>query len=70
MSCLAADIDLEKLRWLRDLLAKEGRMAAKFDPGGDGSDGTEGGAGRGQQTRPAGYGPVSGVFRAPGGSVS
>jgi hypothetical protein len=25
--------------WLRDLLAKDARMAAKFDPGGDGSDG-------------------------------
>jgi len=28
----AIEIDLEKLRWLRDLLAGEGRMAAKFDP--------------------------------------
>jgi NitT/TauT family transport system substrate-binding protein len=28
----AAEIDLEKLRWLRDLLAEDGRMAAKFDP--------------------------------------
>jgi NitT/TauT family transport system substrate-binding protein len=28
----ALEIDLEKLRWLRDLLAEDGRMAAKFDP--------------------------------------
>lgn len=28
----AVEIDLEKLRWLRDLLAEDGRMAAKFDP--------------------------------------
>jgi NitT/TauT family transport system substrate-binding protein len=28
----AMEIDLEKLRWLRDLLAENGRMAAKFDP--------------------------------------
>ena len=28
----AIEIDLEKLRWLRDLLADDGRMAAKFDP--------------------------------------
>jgi ABC-type nitrate/sulfonate/bicarbonate transport system substrate-binding protein len=28
----AMEIDLEKLRWLRDLLAEDGRMAAKFDP--------------------------------------
>ncbi len=28
----AIEIDLEKLRWLRDLLAEDGRMAAKFDP--------------------------------------
>jgi NitT/TauT family transport system substrate-binding protein len=28
----AAEIDLDKLRWLRDLLAEDGRMAAKFDP--------------------------------------
>jgi NitT/TauT family transport system substrate-binding protein len=28
----AIDIDLDKLRWLRDLLAEDGRMAAKFDP--------------------------------------
>jgi NitT/TauT family transport system substrate-binding protein len=28
----AMEIDLEKLRWLRDLLADDGRMAAKFDP--------------------------------------
>jgi NitT/TauT family transport system substrate-binding protein len=27
-----AEIDLEKLRWLRDLLALDGRMSAKFDP--------------------------------------
>jgi NitT/TauT family transport system substrate-binding protein len=26
------EIDLEKLRWLRDLLVEDGRMAAKFDP--------------------------------------
>jgi NitT/TauT family transport system substrate-binding protein len=26
------EIDLDKLRWLRDLLAEDGRMAAKFDP--------------------------------------
>jgi NitT/TauT family transport system substrate-binding protein len=30
----AAEIDLEKLRWLRDLLAEDGRMAPKFDPAG------------------------------------
>ena len=30
----AIEIDLEKLRWLRDLLADDGRMAAKFDPAG------------------------------------
>jgi NitT/TauT family transport system substrate-binding protein len=28
----AIEIDLEKLRWLRDLLADDGRMAVKFDP--------------------------------------
>jgi NitT/TauT family transport system substrate-binding protein len=28
----AIEIDLDKLRWLRDLLADDGRMAAKFDP--------------------------------------
>lgn len=28
----AAEIDLDKLRWLRDLLVEDGRMAAKFDP--------------------------------------
>jgi NitT/TauT family transport system substrate-binding protein len=28
----AAEIDLEKLRWLRDLLAEDGKMAPKFDP--------------------------------------
>ena len=28
----AMEIDLDKLRWLRDLLAEDGRMAAKFDP--------------------------------------
>jgi NitT/TauT family transport system substrate-binding protein len=28
----AAEIDLDKLRWLRDLLAEDGRMVAKFDP--------------------------------------
>jgi NitT/TauT family transport system substrate-binding protein len=28
----AIEIDLDKLRWLRDLLAEDGRMAAKFDP--------------------------------------
>jgi NitT/TauT family transport system substrate-binding protein len=28
----AAEIDLDKLRWLRDFLAEDGRMAAKFDP--------------------------------------
>jgi NitT/TauT family transport system substrate-binding protein len=28
----AMEIDLDKLRWLRDLLAQDGRMAAKFDP--------------------------------------
>jgi NitT/TauT family transport system substrate-binding protein len=28
----AIEIDLEKLRWLRDLLADDGRMAAKFEP--------------------------------------
>jgi NitT/TauT family transport system substrate-binding protein len=28
----AIEIDLDKLRWLRDLLAADGRMAAKFDP--------------------------------------
>jgi NitT/TauT family transport system substrate-binding protein len=28
----AIEIDPEKLRWLRDLLADDGRMAAKFDP--------------------------------------
>jgi len=28
----AMEIDLDKLRWLRDLLADDGRMAAKFDP--------------------------------------
>jgi len=28
----AMTIDLDKLRWLRDLLAEDGRMAAKFDP--------------------------------------
>ncbi len=28
----AMEIDLEKLRWLRDLLASDGRLAAKFDP--------------------------------------
>lgn len=28
----ALEIDLDKLRWLRDLLAEDGRMAAKFDP--------------------------------------
>jgi NitT/TauT family transport system substrate-binding protein len=28
----AIEIDLEKLRWLRDLLVEDGRMAAKFDP--------------------------------------
>ncbi len=28
----AAEIDLDKLRWLRDLLTEDGRMAAKFDP--------------------------------------
>ena len=26
------EIDLDKLRWLRDLLAEDGRMAARFDP--------------------------------------
>jgi hypothetical protein len=28
----AIEIDLDKLRWLRDLLAEDGRMAATFDP--------------------------------------
>jgi NitT/TauT family transport system substrate-binding protein len=28
----AMEIDLDKLRWLRDLLAEDGRMSAKFDP--------------------------------------
>jgi NitT/TauT family transport system substrate-binding protein len=28
----AIEIDLDKLRWLRDLLAEDGRMAEKFDP--------------------------------------
>jgi len=28
----ALEIDLDKLRWLRDLLAEDSRMAAKFDP--------------------------------------
>jgi NitT/TauT family transport system substrate-binding protein len=28
----AIEIDLDRLRWLRDLLAEDGRMAAKFDP--------------------------------------
>ena len=28
----AIEIDLDKLRWLRNLLAEDGRMAAKFDP--------------------------------------
>ena len=28
----AIEIDLDKLRWLRDLLAEDGRMAARFDP--------------------------------------
>jgi NitT/TauT family transport system substrate-binding protein len=28
----AMEIDVDKLRWLRDLLAEDGRMAAKFDP--------------------------------------
>jgi NitT/TauT family transport system substrate-binding protein len=28
----AIEIDLDKLRWLRDLLAADGRMASKFDP--------------------------------------
>jgi NitT/TauT family transport system substrate-binding protein len=28
----AMEIDLDKLRWLRDLLALDGRLAAKFDP--------------------------------------
>jgi NitT/TauT family transport system substrate-binding protein len=28
----AIEIDMEKLRWLRDLLADDGRMAARFDP--------------------------------------
>lgn len=28
----AMEIDLDKLRWLRDLLAEDGRMAAKSDP--------------------------------------
>lgn len=28
----AMEIDLDKLRWLRDLLAEDGRMAVKFDP--------------------------------------
>jgi NitT/TauT family transport system substrate-binding protein len=28
----AMEIDLDKLRWLRDLLAEDGRMTAKFDP--------------------------------------
>ena len=28
----AMEIDLDKLRWLRDLLAEDGRLAAKFDP--------------------------------------
>jgi hypothetical protein len=28
----AVEIDLDKLRWLRDLLALDGRMAPKFDP--------------------------------------
>ena len=27
-----AEIDLDKLRWLRDVLAEDGRMTAKFDP--------------------------------------
>ncbi len=26
------EVDLDKLRWLRDLLAEDGRMAAKFEP--------------------------------------
>jgi NitT/TauT family transport system substrate-binding protein len=28
----AIEIDIEKLRWMRDLLAEDGRLAAKFDP--------------------------------------
>jgi NitT/TauT family transport system substrate-binding protein len=28
----AIDVDLAKLRWLRDVLAEDGRLAAKFDP--------------------------------------
>jgi NitT/TauT family transport system substrate-binding protein len=28
----AIEIDLDKLRWLRDLLVEDGRMTAKFDP--------------------------------------
>jgi NitT/TauT family transport system substrate-binding protein len=28
----AIDVDLDKLRWMRDLLAEDGRLAAKFDP--------------------------------------
>jgi NitT/TauT family transport system substrate-binding protein len=28
----AIEIDLDRLRWLRDLLAEDGRMTAKFDP--------------------------------------
>jgi NitT/TauT family transport system substrate-binding protein len=28
----AIEIDMDKLRWLRDLLAEDGRMAARFDP--------------------------------------
>ncbi len=28
----AMEIDLHKSRWLRDLLAVDGRMAAKFEP--------------------------------------
>jgi NitT/TauT family transport system substrate-binding protein len=28
----AIEIDLERLRWLRDLLAEDGRMTTKFDP--------------------------------------
>jgi len=28
----AMEIDLDKLRWLRDLLAEDGRMTVKFDP--------------------------------------
>lgn len=28
----ALDVDMDKLRWMRDLLAEDGRLAAKFDP--------------------------------------